>query len=208
MPFVFNPPHSSPRGTTPTPPPRRCAMSDTLLHPSRFTHHHRVLHAVLLDEEGWFVLSDLVRLLGRYLGGRRRRRCVTRRRGRWRRRHSASACSPSAMCWNGTWMPTSGGSPGSMTNATGHARIAWSASPGSTLCSGSQCLARREACAVGSAARCCHACAASPAPTPRPSAPCCTGKPPRSTPCTGKARPGSPLRLPPTPRQPTPADPA
>ncbi|MBG4120840.1 Bro-N domain-containing protein [Pseudomonas aeruginosa] len=45
-------------------------MSDTLLHPSRFTHHHRVLHAVLLDEEGWFVLSDLVRLLGRYLGGR------------------------------------------------------------------------------------------------------------------------------------------
>ncbi|MFG9942287.1 hypothetical protein ACG3RN_13800 [Pseudomonas aeruginosa] len=36
-------------------------MSDTLLHPSRFTHHHRVLHAVLLDEEGWFVLSDLVR---------------------------------------------------------------------------------------------------------------------------------------------------
>ncbi len=27
-----------------------------------------------------------------------------------------------------------------MTNATGHARIAWSASPGSTLCSGSQCL--------------------------------------------------------------------
>ncbi|HFT7948401.1 TPA: hypothetical protein ACGR77_005905 [Pseudomonas aeruginosa] len=45
-------------------------MSDTLLQPSRFTHHHRVLHAVLLDEEGWFVLSDLVRLLGRYLGGR------------------------------------------------------------------------------------------------------------------------------------------
>lgn len=32
-------------------------MSDTLPHPSRFTHHHRVLHAVLLDEEGWFVLS-------------------------------------------------------------------------------------------------------------------------------------------------------
>ncbi|QDR36304.1 phage antirepressor, partial [Pseudomonas aeruginosa] len=26
-------------------------MSDTLLQPSRFTHHHRVLHAVLLDEE-------------------------------------------------------------------------------------------------------------------------------------------------------------
>ncbi|QDR30409.1 phage antirepressor, partial [Pseudomonas aeruginosa] len=25
-------------------------MSDTLLHPSRFTHHHRVLRAVLLDE--------------------------------------------------------------------------------------------------------------------------------------------------------------
>ncbi|KAJ19279.1 hypothetical protein M004_25900, partial [Pseudomonas aeruginosa M10] len=45
-------------------------MSDTLLQPSRFTHHHRVLRAVLLDEEGWFVLSDLVRLLGRYLGGR------------------------------------------------------------------------------------------------------------------------------------------
>ena len=45
-------------------------MSDALLHPSRFTHHHRVLRAVLLDEEGWFVLSDLVRLLGRYLGGR------------------------------------------------------------------------------------------------------------------------------------------
>ena len=163
MPFVFNPPHSSPRGTTPTPPPRRCAISDTLLQPSRFTHHHRVLHAVLLDEEGWFVLSDLVRLLGRYLGGRAQRRCVTGRRGRWRRRNSASACSPSAMCWSGTWMPTSGGSPGSMTNATGHARIAWSASPGSTPCSGSQCPARREACAVGSAARCCHACAASPA---------------------------------------------
>ncbi|HCD6621590.1 TPA: Bro-N domain-containing protein [Pseudomonas aeruginosa] len=45
-------------------------MSDALLHPSRFTHHHRVLRAVLLDEEGWFVLSDLARLLGRYLGGR------------------------------------------------------------------------------------------------------------------------------------------
>lgn len=45
-------------------------MSDALLHPSRFTHHHRVLRAVLLDEEGWLVLSDLVRLLGRYLGGR------------------------------------------------------------------------------------------------------------------------------------------
>ncbi|HBO2123795.1 TPA: hypothetical protein ACUT6E_003228 [Pseudomonas aeruginosa] len=45
-------------------------MSDAPLHYSRFTHHHRVLRAVLLDEEGWFVLSDLVRLLGRYLGGR------------------------------------------------------------------------------------------------------------------------------------------
>lgn len=122
----------------------------------------------------------------------RRRRCVTRRRGRWRRRNSASACSPSAMRWSGIWTPISGGSPGSMTNATGHARTAWSASPGSTLCSGSQRLARHGVCAVGSAARCCHACAASPAPTPRPSAPCCTGKPPRSTPCTGKARLGSP----------------
>ncbi len=45
-------------------------MSDAPLHYSRFTHHHRVLRAVLLDEEGWFVLSDLARLLGRYLGGR------------------------------------------------------------------------------------------------------------------------------------------
>ena len=72
------------------------------------------------------------------------------------------------MRWSGIWTPISGGSPGSMTNATGHARTAWSASPGSTLCSGSQCLARREACAVGSAARCCHACAASPTPNATP----------------------------------------
>lgn len=35
-------------------------MSDTLLQPSRFTHHHRVLRAVLLDEEGWIDRKSVV----------------------------------------------------------------------------------------------------------------------------------------------------
>ena len=78
---------------------------------------------------------------------------------------------------------------------------------GLTLCSGSPCPARRQGFApLGQ--RLGTATPAQPGPpTPRPSAPCCTGKPPRSTPCTGKARPDPPCDLPPPPRQPTPADP-
>ncbi|MEM5617231.1 hypothetical protein AAHB60_04515 [Pseudomonas aeruginosa] len=52
MPFVFQPTPFIPSRHDTNTTSRRCAMSDTLLHPSRFTHHHRVLHAVLLDEEG------------------------------------------------------------------------------------------------------------------------------------------------------------
>ena len=161
MPFVFNPPHSSPRGTTPTPPPGGApyltpsstpAVSPTTIGSCTPCCWMRKAGSCSPTWYGCWAVT-WAGLPAALCDGRRG----------WRRRHSASACSPSAMCWNGTWMPTSGGSPGSMTNATGHARIAWSASPGSTLCSGSQCLARREACAVGSAARCCHACAASPA---------------------------------------------
>ncbi len=206
MPFVF-PPYSSPRGTTPTPPPRRCAMSDA---PSTTAVSPTTIGSCApccwMRKAGscsptWYGCWAVTWAVGR------RRRCVTRRRGRWRRRNSASACSPSAMRWSGIWTPISGGSPGSMTNATGHARTAWSASPGSTLCSGSQRLARHGVCAVGSAARCCHACAASPAPTPRPARRAALENRRDRHPALARQDLDPPLRLPPTPRQPTPADP-
>ncbi|MDF5955296.1 phage antirepressor [Pseudomonas aeruginosa] len=167
-------------------------MSDALLHPSRFTHHHRVLRAVLLDEEGWFVLSDLVRLLGRYLGGRAPAALCDE--APWPLATAEQRERLFALChalerhldtdqWRLAWLHDERHGPRQdcLVSESGLYALLWLAAPGAA-----------RVCAVGSAARCCHACAASPAPTPRPSAPCCTGKPPRSTPCTGKARPGSP----------------
>ncbi len=139
----------------------------------------------------------------------RRQRCVTRRRGRWRRRNSASACSPSVMRWSGIWTPISGGSPGSMTNATGHARTAWSASPGSMPCSGSPCPARRGAGFAPLGQRFGAATPAQPGP-PQSHAPARRAALENRRdrhPALARQDLDPPLRLPPPPRQPTPADP-
>lgn len=166
-------------------------MSDAL-HYSRFTHHHRVLRAVLLDEEGWFVLSDLVRLLGRYLGCRAPAALCDE--APWPLATAEQRERLFALChalerhldtdqWRLAWLHDERHGPRQdcLVSESGLYALLWLAVPGAA-----------RVCAAGSAARYCHACAARPTPTPRPSAPCCTGKPPRSTPCTGKARPGSP----------------
>lgn len=137
----------------------------------------------------------------------RRRRCVTRRRGRWRRRHSASACSPSAMCWNGTWMPTSGGSPGSMTNATGPPGL-----PGQRVRALRSALARsawRGARLAPLGQRLGAATPAQPVPPQRhaPARRAALENRRDRHPALARQDLDPPLRLPPTPRQPTPADP-
>ncbi|HCF2637843.1 TPA: phage antirepressor [Pseudomonas aeruginosa] len=167
-------------------------MSDALLHPSRFTHHHRVLRAVLLDEEGWFVLSDLVRLLGRYLGGRAPAALCDE--APWPLATAEQRERLFALChalerhldtdqWRLAWLHDERHGPRQdcLVSESGLYALLWLAVPGAA-----RGLRRWVSGSVLPRLR------SQAPPTPRPSAPCCTGKPPRSTPCTGKARPGSP----------------